>query len=449
MCLTASHRNATFELLEKLALGAPSVADTLVEEVGFVSGVVVLATCNRFEAYLDIDESLPTGHSAATQAIVDVVSESSAVPAADVRDSVTVLCGDDVVEHLFSVSSGLESVVVGEGEIAGQVRRALETARTEGTTSSDLERLFQKASHTSRGVKARTGLGSAGRSMVRLALDLAETRVPDWADARVLLVGTGAYAGASLKALRDRGVTDVTVYSPSGRAHRFATREGVSAVLADGYIGAIAASDVIVTCSTSADFVLTADQLTASRAITDARTPNAPSGPPVARQLVIDLGLPRNVDPHVTKTRGVQLLDLETISLHAPLAELNATSDARQLVDEAAAEFRAKDAEQAVAPAVAALRGHLFGVLEAEIERARSRGDSSEQTEAALRHLVSVLVHTPSVRARELARAGDGERFIDAVGALFGVDVPDAADGAFDAAHRAADRSAPEAGAAS
>ena len=420
ICLTASHQNASFELLEKLALGAPSVASTLVRQRTAVSGAVVLATCNRFEAYLDIDESAPGASTAALDAILDVVSTSSAVPADDVRHGIAVLRGDDVVEHLFAVSSGLESVVVGEGEVAGQVRRALETARDEGTTSSDLERLFQKASHTSRGVKARTGLGSAGRSMVRLALDLAESRIPDWADARVLLVGTGAYAGASLKALRDRGVTDVTVYSPSGRAHRFATREGVTAVMADGYLEAIATSDIIVTCSTSADFVLTASQVAHSREL-------RVSAEHVARQLVVDLGLPRNVDPAVTGTPGVQLLDLETISLHAPLTERSATDDARQLVGEAASEYRAAEASQAIAPAVVALRRHLFGVLDAEIERARSRGDSSEQTEAALRHLVSVLVHTPSVRARELARTGDGERFVDAVSTLFGIDVPPAA----------------------
>jgi glutamyl-tRNA reductase len=235
----------------------------------------------------------------------------------------------------------------------------------------------------------------------------------------VLLVGTGAYAGASLKALRDRGVGDVTVYSPSGRAHKFATREGVAAVMADGYLGAIAESDLIVTCSTSADYVLTADQVAASRQL---REDGA------FRQLVIDLGLPRNVDPAVTSTRGVQLLDLETISLHAPLTELNAADDARQIVDAAAEEFRAAKAEAAVKPAVVAMRSHLFGILDAEIERARSRGDSSEQTEAALRHLMGVLVHTPSVRARELARDGDGDRFIDAVNTLFGLDAPSTAE---------------------
>ncbi|MFD3443379.1 glutamyl-tRNA reductase [Microbacteriaceae bacterium 4G12] len=419
VCLTASHRNAPFELLEKLSTGASTVAETLVRDKDAVTGAVVLATCNRFEAYLDVDEPRVGDRSAGVDAVLEVVSQSSGIPASELRDRVAVLGGDDVVEHLFAVSSGLESVVVGEGEIAGQVRRALEKARAEGTTSSDLERLFQTASHTSRGVKTRTGLGSAGRSMVRLALDLAESRLADWADLKVLLVGTGAYAGASLKALRDRGVGDVTVYSPSGRAHRFATREGVEAVMSDGYLAAIAESDLIVTCSTSSDYVLTAEQIADSRHLRADAT---------SRQMVIDLGLPRNVDPAITGTRGVQLLDLETISLHAPLTELNAADDARQIVDAAAEEFRAANAEEAVKPAVVALRSHLFGILDAEIERARSRGDSSDRTEAALRHLVGVLVHSPSVRARELARSGDGDRFVDAVNTLFGLDAPSVAD---------------------
>jgi glutamyl-tRNA reductase len=419
VCLTASHRNAPFELLEKLSAGASTVAGTLVNDSAAVTGAVVLATCNRFEAYLDVDEPRIGDRSSGVDVVLDVISDSSGIPADELRDRVTVLGGDDVVEHLFAVSSGLESVVIGEGEIAGQVRRALEKARVEGTTSSDLERLFQTASHTSRGVKTRTGLGSAGRSMVRLALDLAESRLADWSDLKVLLVGTGAYAGASLKALRDRGVGDVTVYSPSGRAHRFATREGVAAVMADGYLAAIAESDLIVTCSTSADYVLTAEQIAASRELRSDES---------FRQFVIDLGLPRNVDPGVTGVRGVQLLDLETISLHAPLTELNAADDARQIVDEAAEKFRAANAEAAVKPAVVALRSHLFGILDAEIERARARGDSSDRTEAALRHLVGVLVHTPSVRARELARDGDGDRFVDAVNTLFGLDAPSAAE---------------------
>ena len=139
------------------------------------------------------------------------------------------------------------------------------------------------------------------------------------------------------------------------------------------------------------------------------------------RRIIIDLGLPRNVDPDVSTITGIELLDLETISLHAPLEELSATRDARALVSSVAGEFAASTTEQQLTPAIVALRAHVFGLLEAEITRAHSRGDEDGRIEAALRHLTGVLLHTPSVRARQLARAGDGQSFSDAVTALFGI----------------------------
>ncbi|MBC7724144.1 MAG: glutamyl-tRNA reductase [Burkholderiaceae bacterium] len=399
LCLTANHRNASFDILEKLSVGAPQAAGALVSGTPFVSGAVVLATCNRFEAYLDIDES--SGRRS-VDATVAAMSGASGISADELRSSVTVLSGDDVVEHLFAVSSGLESVVIGEDEISGQVRRALEQARMAGTTSSALELLFQRASTTSRVVKSSTAVGTAGRSLVRLALELASSRVTDWAHARVLMIGTGSYAGASLAALRDRGAVDVTVYSPSGRGEKFA--HGHDIRFTTDLAAAATASDVIVSCTIVDGHIVTPELLADSE-----------------RTLVIDLGLPRNVDPAVGAIEGIELLDLETISLHAPLEELNATSQAREVVGNAAAEFTAAKAEQQLTSSVVALRGHLFDLLDAEIERARTRGDSSQQTEQALRHLTSVLLHAPSVRARELARAGRGDEFTAGLEAIFGV----------------------------
>jgi glutamyl-tRNA reductase len=403
LCLTANHRNASFDILEKLSVGAPSAAGNLVAGTTSVSGAVVLATCNRFEAYLEVDEPVASTDSSAVDATVDAMSAASGVSATELRESVTVISGDAVVEHLFAVSAGLESVVIGEDEISGQVRRALEQARAAGTTSSGLEQLFQRASTTSRTVKTTTAVGTAGRSLVRLALELASSRVTDWSQARVLMIGTGSYAGASHAALRDRGADDITVYSPSGRAAKFALSRGIRPTT--DLAAAIADADVIVSCTIVEGHILTAELLAGAE-----------------RTLVIDLGLPRNVDPAVAELEGIELLDLETISLHAPLEELNATTEARSLVGQAAAAFAAAGAEQALAPAVVALRRHIFDLLDAEIDRARGRGDSSPQTEAALRHLVSVLLHTPSVRARELARAGEAQAFTDGLTALFGID---------------------------
>ena len=413
ICLTASHRNASFDLLERLSIGAPAAASHLVTDSDVLDGAVVLATCNRFEAYLDIagdDE-------AAVRATVEAVSAASELQADEVLDSVQVLGGGDVVQHLFAVSSGLESVVVGETEISGQVRRALEDARRNGTTTSELERLFQEAAHTSRGVKTRTRIGAAGRSLVRLGLELASSRITDWAATRVLLVGTGSYAATTIAALRDRGAEHIQVFSPSGRAPWFAAKHDL--VAATDLRTAIGASDVVITCTSSEVPVVEACDLDDG-----------------ARRIVIDLGLPRNVHPDAADVEGVELLDLETISIHAPIAELNAETEARAIVDDAVSRFRAQALEQSTTPALVALRKHVFGILDDEIDRVKRRGDttpeSAEQTERALRHLVGVLLHRPSVRARELGRAGRGDDFTGALDALFGVrpepvaDVPSA-----------------------
>lgn len=402
ICLTASHRNASFDLLERLSIGAPTAASRLVTDSDVLDGAVVLATCNRFEAYLDIAGD---DRDSAVSATVDAVATASDLVPAEVAESVRVLGGGDVVQHLFAVSSGLESVVVGETEISGQVRRALEDARANGTTTSELERLFQEAAHTSRGVKTRTRIGAAGRSLVRLGLELASSRITDWARTRVLLVGTGSYAATTIAALRDRGAVNIQVFSPSGRAPWFAAKHDL--VAATDLRGAIGSSDVVITCTSSEVPVVEPADLDDGQ-----------------RRIVIDLGLPRNVDPDAADVDGVELLDLETISIHAPIAELNAESEARQMVDDAVSRFRAQALEQSTTPALVAFRKHVFDILDDEIERAKRRDadpESVEQTERALRHLVGVLLHRPSVRARELGRAGRGEEFVGALDALYGV----------------------------
>ena len=405
LCLTANQRNASLDVLERLSVGAPTATRALVQDEIFVSGAVVLATCSRFEAYLDIDEPLTGGEAVAVESVVEAMAQASDVSPDLLRASVAVHQGADAAAHLFAVTSGLESVVVGEDEISGQVRRALEDARTDGLTSGELERLFQKATHTSRGVRNRTQLRGAHRSLVRLALELASSRVADWAAARIVLVGTGRYAARTVDALRARGAGDVHVFSPSGRAEGFAVQRGLLPV-AD-FAAAAAQADVVITCT--ADAVVHADAFVPGR-----------------RMLVIDLGLPRNVDPAVGEVAGVELLDLETIRLHAPLEEFSAHTDARAIVGDAATEFAA---DREAGPAITALRGEVLKVVDDEIARARARG-AGDDVEAALRHLAGVLLHKPSVRIRELAVEG---RIDDVRGALellhgLSVEIPGAGD---------------------
>lgn len=388
-------------------MGAPTATRALVDDELFVSGAVVLATCNRFEAYLDIDEPLTGGEAVAVESVVEAMAAASDVPVDLLRASVAVHQGADAAAHLFAVTSGLESMVVGEDEISGQVRRALDAARADGMTSSELERLFQKATHTSRGVRNRTQLRGAHRSLVRLALELASSRVADWAAARVVLVGTGRYAQRTVDALRARGAGDIHVFSPSGRAQTFATQHGLIPV--SDFAAAAAQADVVITCT--ADAVVHADAFVPGR-----------------RVLVIDLGLPRNVDPAVGLVAGVELLDLETIRLHAPLQEFSAHADARAIVGDAATEFHA---DRLAGQAITALRTEVLKTLDDEITRARSRG-AGDEVEAALRHLAGVLLHQPSVRIRELVVEGRIDEVRAALELLHGLSID--ARGAVDSA---------------
>ena len=428
LCVSASHKTASFELLERLSVPSTPVAPLIAAHDECVQGAVVVATCNRFEAYVDMDEPVTAAVALGIEATLAAIEAATGVPASELEGGYTVLGGSEVAEHLFSVASGLESVVVGEGEIAGQVRRALTESRKLGTTSAELERLFQRASEAQRGVKNSTAIGRAGRSLVRLGLELADSRIADWSTQRVLLVGTGAYAAATVAALRDQGAEDISVHSPSGRAAKFALKHGLRAVSAETFPSAVAHADLVITCTTAEHYVLSAATFAAGRgAYETAVTTGACPVDHTSRRLVIDLGLPRNVDPDVATVAGVDLLDLETIRLHAPLEELQATDAARDLVRDAARRFTSVGERKNITPAVVALRAHVFGVLDAEVARVRARGDEGGQTEQALRHLVGVLLHTPTTRAHELAETGRADEYIDALSALFGIEVTDPA----------------------
>jgi glutamyl-tRNA reductase len=428
LCVSASHKTASFELLERLSVPSTPIAPLIAAHSECVQGAVVVATCNRFEAYVDMDEPVTASGAVGLEATLAAIEAATGVPAEELDGSYRLLGGDEVAEHLFAVAAGLESVVVGEGEIAGQVRRALTESRRLGATSGELERLFQRASEAQRGVKNATALGRAGRSLVRLALDLADSRIVDWSKLRVLLIGTGSYAAATLAALRDHGAEDISVHSPSGRAARFAAKHGIRAVAPERFPSAAAHADLIITCTTAENHVLSAATFSAGRGAYDTAVEVAPAagGCPVAlpeRRLVIDLGLPRNVDPDVATVPGIDLLDLETIRLHAPLDELQATDAAREVVRNAARRFATVGERKSLTPAVVALRTHVFGIMEAEIARARARGDDDGRTEQALRHLVGVLLHTPTARAHELAEDGRADDYLAAISTLFGIHV--------------------------
>lgn len=206
VCLGASHRTATFDLLERLATGLADVAP-----LRAAHGRVTLATCNRYEMYLDVDDDV------APATLLAEVAGAAGIEPDELAHGMRVITGSRVSAHLFAVASGLDSMVFGEREITGQVRRALADAQRTRATSPPLERLFQGATATSREVRAMSGIGEGGQSIVQLALDLAASRVRDWRTARVLVIGSGSHARALCGALVEQGVPAMTAWSPSGR----------------------------------------------------------------------------------------------------------------------------------------------------------------------------------------------------------------------------------------
>jgi glutamyl-tRNA reductase len=422
LSLVASHHDLDLAVLERLQSDVQAVGREVVAATPAVTGAVVLATCNRFELYLDVDDTAHTPR--ARRAVATAVAARSGYAPDAVVEHLRPLVGGDASEHLFAVASGLESMVVGEREIAGQVRRALTTARRDGTTTSTLEALFQAASRASRAVEAATGLGSTGRSVVGVALDLAARTLPragadasvpapdaDWTGVRCVLIGTGSYAGASLAALKARGVSDVRVFSPSGRAGRFAAQRGVTALPAGAdLLAEVAQADLVVACSGAAGAVLGVEALAAVR-----------RGAP--RPLtVVDLALRHDVDPDVRSLPGVALVSLQSVAEHAP-AEHAALQHARGVVERAAEDFEADRRVREWDPAVVAERTRVLGGLESALDALP--GSSPDDPHArALRRRARAQLHGPTVAARAAARAGDAAGYARALAELAAVEVP-------------------------
>ncbi|SJM60460.1 glutamyl-tRNA reductase [Gulosibacter sp. 10] len=400
VCLSANHRSAGFSLLERFsAVSVPSL-EALIRVSAETAGGVVLSTCNRFEVYLDVESE------AHFERFLPALAATLDSSVDDLRACTTVHLEQDVPRHLFAVSSGLESVALGEEEIAGQVNRALEGARDAHLTTSDLERLFQSAATTSKGVKAHAHLASQGRSLVSLALDLAGSQVLDWSRAQVVLIGTGTYAGASLKALQDRGVGRVGVHSPSGREHTLGERYEIADIEAARLPEWLSSADLVITCTNTETYVLGYDSVRNARL--------APGSS--ERLLIVDMGMPRNVDPIVGKLDSVDLLDIETVRQHAPLEDLGATELARCIVARAAAKFEEERREHESARALAQFRGVVQSRVSHEIEKT----GAEDKLAAAMRRLGNALLHPTTMRVKELTRAGRTEEVIAALNLLYG-----------------------------
>ena len=426
--LSADHRAQGLEAVSRLGGVFAHLGPDLLRAVRDVDGVLVLGTCNRLAILLDAPESSPA--EVLRGAVTAFLAERSGA-----EEPVRLSLWSDRAAHreLFATAAGLESMVVGEREIAGQLRRALILAAAEGTVTGAIIRVVEHASIVSRRVAARTALAGTGRSVVAVGLELAARRLPPPEGVRALIVGTGAYAGATVTALRNRGIHDIGVYSRSDRAREFAAGHCVRAVEEDELPRSLALADLVITCRGLGAPVLTRT-LVASAA--DLRRSAGPAGvsAPAARPLVVlDLALNRDVERSVGSLPGVLLIDLPSVQRAVPDVEASQVDAARRIVAEEAASFERTRAGRRMDPVVRRLRSGVGAVVEEEISRLRTADGRVDAEEAAraLHHLAARLLHHPTVAARAAGEAGREREYLAALDLVVG---PEAAAGLRDGA---------------
>jgi glutamyl-tRNA reductase len=399
-----SHLDVGIPDLERASAHALDLSSELLMQ-HVADGAVLLSTCNRVELYLDA----PDPERAAGRAGELLGITMAMVP--DLPSRLRRSTGYDVARHLFSVASGLESMVVGEAEIAGQVRAAIADARREGTVTAPLDRLFGTASRVSRQVATTTGLGAAGRSVVSVALDLVERDHGPIAGRSVCLIGTGSFARISHAALRSRGATELLLYSLSGRAARFAETHEGTVVAQTALTDALLQADLVVSCSGAPHPIIDRAALEAVVARRDRELP------------IVDLALTHDVEPEVRGLAGVRVLDLADVAAQAPPAHGEAVQRARRVVDAAVDGFRRVEAGRLADPAIVALRRRIADTMAGELDRAERRhaGQALVAVTGALDRFASELLHVPSVRIRDLVAQGRGAEAMAALELLFGV----------------------------
>ena len=410
--LRASHEHLDLEMLDALTRGAESLPDVLEQlqaerraAVGappVVSGVVVLSTCNRLEVYLDT-ERFHEG----VELVVEAIARTSGLDR-----EVVALCFDaamdaPVPQHLFEVTSGLRSIVLGEAEISGQVKQAYEAARRAGRTTSMLHDLFQHGFRCAKSVATQAPVGAAGRSGAAVALDRAGIQLGGFEGRRVLIVGTGAYARLGLAELSRRGVSEVKVFSPSGRAAGFAERHGAEVVEAEDLERALREADLVLAASGRGTSLFPELFLGAGRTV------------------VLDLALHSDLHPLVRHLKGVTVLGLSDLGPDEASGEDPALVTARELVAEHVEAFHQQQEVRRIDPAMAALRREVFDAADGEIDRLRRdvSGETADQLERSVRRILAKVMHQPAERARHLAETGFADEYVSAFHMIFGIDI--------------------------
>jgi glutamyl-tRNA reductase len=419
-----SHRSAPLPVLERAALAAVAAErpDGLTGRLlagEHLSDAVVLATCNRVEVYADTARF----HGGVAD-VVRVLSEASGVDVDDLTGHLYVHYDAAVAAHLFSVAAGLDSMAVGESQILGQVRTLWHQARARGLGRL-LDELFQQALRVGKRAQSETGLDRRSNVVVDHALDRAAAVLGTPAP-RTLVVGAGAMAAVVVSSLlRRAGAADGTgtpwltvVNRTEEVARRLTATAGPAARVApwEHLEAELARAELVVTCTGAVGHVVDGRHLAAARP---------------ERLVLVDLALPRDVDPLAARVDGVTLLDLETLGAEvAALAGTDEVVAARRIVATEVGAWRAQRAASGVAPTVVALREQALAILEAELDRLDRRlpdlpGGAREEIRNAVRRVLEKVLHTPTVRVKELADEPGGTFYAEALRTLFDLEVAD------------------------
>ena len=407
LAVSISHKTTSVDILAKVAMDS-STSTKLAEAMiasEHVDEAVVLSTCNRTEMYASVSRF----HGGLDDVTV-ALAQLSGVGVGELRQLCAVYFDEGAVAHTFAVSSGLDSMVVGENQILGQVKSALTACQAHGTVGTGLNALFQQALRVGKRVHTETEVGSAGRSLVTAAYEVLRNDVGPIGGRRLLVVGAGAMASLAARTAAAAGAQVTCVNRTYDRARRLAEAIGAQARPLAELEAALQQTDLIVTCTGARDVFLDAEHLL---------------GTPVVG--VVDLALPADVSEDVTNA-GVVLVNLARLVAdqpdHASRAEVEA---ARALVSGEVNDFLGVRRAAQVAPTVVALRSMASEVVSAELARLDGRAPDLTERERqevhrTVRRVVDKLLHQPTVRVQELSANPESVDYAAALRELFALD---------------------------